>query len=109
MQFDMATTDYRRTWMYDENDRIKEQVTLMEKIQNKWDFAGYKMPKLIFWNVNAATGGGNIPMKDRNGITCVSGASPSIFTQIMTGKTGVQLMWEALCSARYAPIDSILP
>lgn len=109
MQFDMATTDYRRTWMYDENDRIKERVTLMEKIQNKWDFAGYKMPKLIFWNVNAATGGGNIPMKDQNGITFVSGASPSIFTQIMTGKTGQDLMWEALCSARYAPIGSILP
>jgi hypothetical protein len=64
------------------------------------------MPKLIYWNVNAS-GDGNIPMKDKDGVTFVSGASPSIFTQILTGKTGIDLMLEALLSDRYAPVTSI--
>lgn len=81
--------------------------TLMESIEAKWNMAGYKMPKLIFWNVNAATNAGNIPMKDKDGITFVSGASPAIFTSIMTGKTGIQLMYEALLAPRYEAITSI--
>jgi len=96
MQFDAA-----RGWKYD------DQETLMETIEIKWRHAGYKMPKLIFWNVNAAVGGGNIPMKDKDSITFVSGASPSIFTSILTGKTGQDLMYEALLAPRYEEITSI--
>jgi hypothetical protein len=97
MQFDAATNRYG----YSSNN------TLMENIERKWNNAGYKMPHLVYWNVNAATGGGNIPMKDKDGITYVSGASPSIFTQIMTGKTGIQLMYDTLNQARYSVISSI--
>ena len=97
MQFDHA-----RGYYYTENT-----ATLMENIEAKWNRAGYKMPKLIFWNVNAATGGGNIPMKDKDGVTLVSGASPSIFTSIMTGKTGQDLMYDALLAPRYEAITSI--
>ena len=101
MQFD-AARGYN-SW-HSINDNT---ATLMERIEQKWNVAGYKMPKLIFWNVNATSSGGNIPMKDQDGITFVSGASPSIFTQIMTGKTGQDLMYEALMSPRYEPITSI--
>jgi len=95
MQFDAGRTSSYYTGM-----------TLMEKIEAKWNACGYKMPKLIYWNVNAS-GDGNIPMKDKDGVTYVSGASPSIFTQIMTGKTGIDLMLEALLSERYKPVISI--
>jgi len=81
--------------------------SLMENIELKWNNAGYKMPKLIYWNVNAATNAGNIPMKDKDGITYVSGASPVIFEQILKGKTGIQLMLDKLLSERYAQITSI--
>lgn len=87
--------------------RSSPTATLMENIEAKWHAMGYKMPKLIFWNVNAATGAGNIPMKDQDGVTLVSGASPSIFTSIMTGKTGQDLMYEALLAPRYEAIKSI--
>jgi hypothetical protein len=97
MQFDAATNRYG----YSSNN------TLMENIERKWNNAGYKMPHLVYWNVNAATGGGNIPMKDKDGITYVSGASPSIFTQIMTGKTGQDLMMETLMGERYKPVYSV--
>lgn len=87
--------------------RANDSATLMERIERKWKDTGYKMPKLIFWNVNAATGAGNIPMQDKDGITFVSGASPSIFTSVLTGKTGQDLMREALLAPRYEPISSI--
>jgi hypothetical protein len=83
-----------------------DHTSLMEGIEAKWNAHGYKMPKLIYWNVNAATGAGNIPMKDKDGVTYVSGASPSIFTQILTGKTSQDLMFEALLSDRYKPVKS---
>ena len=96
MQFDQARGGY-----------IANTQTLMENIENKWNRAGYKMPKLIFWNVNAASCGGNMPMKDKYGITFVSGASPVIFEMIMTGKTSVDLMLDKLLSERYKVITSI--
>lgn len=100
MQFDAG-------WYFGRYTNAFKGTTLMESIEAKWNSASYNMPKLIYWNVNAATGGGNIPMRDKDGITYVSGASPSIFTQILTGKTGQDLMREALLSPRYEPIVSI--
>ena len=73
--------------------------TLMEGISKKWERAGYKMPNLIFWNVQARQN--NIPMVTRNGITFCSGFSPVLFEQIIQGKTGYDLMMDKLNSARY--------
>ena len=97
MQFDYARDYYRHS-----------TDTLMENIEHKWNAHGYKMPHLIYWNVNASSGHGNIPMKDKDGVTYVSGASPSIFTSILTGKTGIDLMLEALNAPRYEAITSIV-
>ena len=93
MEFDAATG------YWGENDFIG---TLMEDIEFSWAAAGYKMPKLVFWNVNARNN--NIPMKDKNGITFVSGYSPVLFEQIMSGKTAQDLMYDKLNSERYACI-----
>ena len=76
--------------------------TLMENIANKWNMAGYKMPNLVYWNVQARQN--NIPMRVENGVTIVSGMSPVIFEQIMKGKTGYDLMMDKLNSERYACI-----
>ena len=77
-------------------------ATLMERIEAKWNAHGYKMPKLVFWNCQARQD--NIPMKDKDGITFVSGFSPNLFEQIMKGKTGKDLMYDKLNSARYKDI-----
>ena len=92
---------------FDEARGYRHSPFLMDSIEQKWMAYGYKVPKLIFWNVNAATGGGNIPMKNKDGITFVSGASPSIFTSILTGKTGMDLMLDAITSKRYEAIKSV--
>lgn len=78
------------------------KATLMERIRNKWEMHGYEMPNLVFWNVNARHN--NIPMKMENGITFVSGMSPVIFEQVLTGKTGLDLILDKLDSERYAVI-----
>lgn len=78
--------------------------TLMEKIEAKWNEHGYKMPNLVFWNCNARND--NIPMKNKNGITFVSGSSPVIFQMVMSGKTAEQLMLDKLLSERYAAITA---
>lgn len=104
MEFDRArgygqTYDYA-TRTYKTNNATPE--TLMEGIARKWENAGYKMPHLIFWNVNARQN--NIPMLGNGPISYVSGFSPSIFQTIMTGKTGYELMMEKLDSPRYSVI-----
>ena len=76
--------------------------TVMERVAEKWAAAGYRIPKLVFWNVDARQD--NIPMKVQDGVTMVSGFSPTIFKQIMTGKTAFDLMYEVLDSERYAAI-----
>lgn len=92
MEFDSASYDW-------ESNRVNSE---MEKIAKVWATAGYQMPKLVFWNVNARQD--NIPMKDNGRVTFVSGYSPVIYEMLMTGKTGVDLVLEKLNSERYACI-----
>lgn len=98
MEFDRA----RGHSFYGSNFNEGACCTLMENIEKKWNAHGYKMPHLIYWNVDARQD--NIPMKVKAGVSFVSGMSPSIFQQIMTGKTAYDLMYEVLDSERYACI-----
>lgn len=75
-------------------------ATLMENIAYKWQRAGYQMPNLVYWCVQAR-GNNVIPMQAKDGITFVSGFSPTLFEQIMKGKTGYDLMMDKLNSERY--------
>ena len=76
--------------------------TLMENIARKWASAGYQMPNLVYWNVDARHN--NMPMTVKDGVSFVSGFSPVIFEQIMKGKTAFDLMLDKLDSERYACI-----
>ena len=82
--------------------RVAPSATLFEQMAQKWARAGYQMPHLIFWNVQARQN--NIPMLGNGPISYVSGFSPSIFETIMSGKTGYDLMMEKLNTERYAVI-----
>ena len=104
MEFDTCATSGPRSkdrWLYG-NTRIENKKTLMETIEKRWNAKGYKMPNLVFWNVDARQN--NIPMKVKDGISFVSGMSPSIFQQIMSGKTAVELMYEVLDGERYKAV-----
>jgi len=75
--------------------------TEMEKIRQKWAAYGLQLPKLIYWNVDARQ---NTILDAGPNVSFVSGMSPTIFRQVLTGKTGYDLMLEAIDSERYAVI-----
>jgi hypothetical protein len=78
---------------------------LFEKIRDKYTRAGYNMPSLVFWTVNSFSGNTPAKMSD-TGVQLVSGASPSIFTNILKGKmlTAYELMLNVLNAERYSVI-----
>ena len=98
MEFDVGT---RHGYGYDRSSWNPK--TLMEGIREKWARHGYRMPKIIYWNIDARQN--NIPEDIGVGdISYVSGMSAAIFETIMSGKTGLELMMEKLDSERYAVI-----
>ena len=105
MEFDRATGNYSWNTPLSEREARCNEVaqTVMETIASKWQRAGYEVPHLIFWNVQARQN--NIPMLGNGRVSFVSGFSPSIFEVIMSGKTGYELMMECLNKERYAVIQ----
>ena len=89
MQFDCCT-------------QCDDAETLMDHIYDEWKEAGYEMPHLIFWNVNATSR--NIPILGKGKISYVSGFSPVIFEIVLSNKSGYELMLEVLNSERYSKI-----
>lgn len=77
--------------------------TEMEQMRKKWKAAGLKMPDLIYWNVSARN---NVILEDaeEEGVSFVSGYSPSIFETILSGKSGWDLCYSKLMSERYEPV-----
>ena len=76
-------------------------ATEMERIRKDWETSGLECPSLVYWNVNAA----NKTILDAGpNVTFVSGASPVLFEQVLTGKTGRDIMLDKLLSSRYEAV-----
>jgi hypothetical protein len=94
MQFDQCCRSNKRT--------------NFEQIQKLYRKAGYEMPQLVFWNVNAI--GGNVPIKAHDTGTClVSGCSPSILKSVLTDSvlTPVDTMNETVYTERYDAVGEV--
>ena len=53
----------------------------MQMIERKYKAAGYNVPQIVFWNINASD---NVPVKaDKSGAALVSGFSPAIMTALL--------------------------
>lgn len=80
-----------------------EQVeTLLEKIAKDWAAAGYELPKVVFWNLDARSN--NIPALGGR-FSYVSGFSMSMVESVLSGKDGYDLMLEKLMSERYNAVS----
>lgn len=70
--------------------------------------AGYELPKIVWWNLNARPGAtGNSPVRfDQNGAALVSGFSPSIMKSILKAKnfSPRDIMLETINSQRYEAV-----
>ena len=85
----------------DEADRRNDFASAMENVRAEFEEAGYTMPHMIYWNVDARHD--TILDKGKN-VTCVSGFSPVLFESVLSGKTGIEVMYDKLNSDRYKAI-----
>lgn len=93
MEIDAISTFHSKT----------EAQATMDTIANKWAAAGLRFPNIVYWNVNARNN--TILQEPSSRITYVSGCSPAIFTQVLAGKNGIELMLSTIDNnPRYEPV-----
>jgi hypothetical protein len=75
--------------------------TNFDAIRAKYEASRYKMPQMVFWNVNGRVG--NNPVKhNTQGVALVSGASPSILKSVLGDLNPMSVMLETIGSDRYS-------
>ena len=97
MEFDSAT-GYRN----------KPNETLFATIAKEYEAQGYKLPKLVFWNVNSRTG--TIPVKENElGVALVSGFSVNVVNMVMSNKLDpYECLLDVLNTERYQPVENAI-
>lgn len=70
-------------------------------IQEKYSSYGYKMPSVVFWNVNGRPGNCPVKTKDYN-TAIVSGYSPSIIPSILGNISPYEVMMKTIMKDRYS-------
>ena len=88
--------------------RSKPTKRLFETIAQKYEAAGYKIPRLIFWNVNSRTG--TIPIKENDlGVALVSGFSTNICKMVLSGELDpYKCLLETINAERYDVIEEAI-
>jgi hypothetical protein len=105
MEFDGCITSGKARadrWGYSESLNRDGIETLLEGIAKDWAAAGYELPRVIFWNLDARSQ--NIPALGGR-FSYVSGFSLNMVECILSGKDGYDLMLEKLMSERYASVQ----
>lgn len=85
------------------NQCTKFDDSAMQMIERKYEAAGYDVPKIVFWNLNARD---NVPVKfDKTGVALVSGFSPSVLKAVLNADmeefTPEAIVRKAVCVPRY--------
>ena len=90
------------------NKYSAKQNALFTIIAKKWANAGYKLPRLVFWNVASRTG--TVPMQtNENGVALVSGFSPAVAKMVFSAKLDpYEVLLDTLDSERYAVIKDLI-
>jgi hypothetical protein len=96
MQFNAAT---RSGW----NTSTPEwNPTAQSMIETMYASAGYEMPKLVYWNLNARNGDSPVQF-DKQGTALVSGFSPALLKALLAGTTMTpeSMMYDVIGADRY--------
>ena len=79
-------------------------LTNFESAKAKFEAAGYRLPQLVFWNVNSFNRQQPVTKNDR-GVTLVSGMSPQIFAMLKEDNLNpYEFMMSVISSARYEKV-----
>jgi len=86
------------------NQCVEFDDSALQALERNYRDAGYEMPKVVFWNLNAS---GNAPVKfDESGTALVSGFSPAIVKPLLSGDmdsfTPEAVMLKTIMADRYA-------
>lgn len=77
--------------------------TIFQNAQKSFAAAGYRLPHIVFWNVNARQTQAPATKFD-NRVTLISGLSQSTFRYAVEGKSPTESMLDVINSERYAQI-----
>lgn len=90
------------------NDGYGVSQKLFDVIAKRYADAGYKLPRLVFWNIGSSTG--TIPVKENElGVALVSGFSPAIVKMVLSNSTDpLECLLEQINSERYAAVEEAL-
>lgn len=114
MEFDACATSgtprlVKTRWgNYYDSGYTRPTTTLFDEIAKEYTAYGYKLPRLVFWNVNSRTG--TIPVKENDlGVALVSGFSVNVAKMVMSNKLDpFECLLETLNNERYAPVEEAL-
>lgn len=81
----------------------RPDYTAFKMIRKQYEAAGYNLPKIVFWNLNAHD---NVPVKfDKEGTALVSGFSPAIMKSVLAADLE-QFTPESSCLKLFCKIDT---
>lgn len=105
MEFDRCATTSSAYSSYFTKSPVS--MSLFNTISAKYAQFGYKLPKLVFWNLCSRTG--TIPCKENDsGVLLVSGFSQNVLSLVMTGKTDpYDALVDILVGERYAKVPLV--
>lgn len=114
MEFDACATSGEprlvKGWWgnYYDSTLARPTTTLFDEIAKEYAAHGYKLPRLVFWNVNSRTG--TIPVKENDlGVALVSGFSVNVAKMVMSNKLDpFECLLETLNNERYSPVEEAL-
>jgi hypothetical protein len=98
MEFNQATSD---RW----GGGSEWNPTAQQLIEKMYTKAGYKMPKVVYWNIQSRNSNNPVQFNETD-TALVSGFSPALLKNLLAGKdmTPFSMMMDIIGSERYAPV-----
>ena len=105
-QKDMPETIYIISDMEFDTCTEDAELTNFEYVKRKFNEKGYKLPKLVFWNVNSWQQ--QVPVNENEqGVVLVAGCTPKIFEMVISGETSpYKFMLDTVNTERYEKITA---
>ena len=88
------------------NENYRSDWSFYGEMKYRYQIAGYKIPNIVFWNVNSRHDVFHVD-KDREGVQLCSGQATSTFKAVIDSinLTPMQMMYKVLCDERYTCVE----